>query len=253
VPLTLPVATPEPVEAAAPTSAAITGEIAAGPPLSAPTGQLRSDSDAQRLWSAVQRSWKDSKNLRLLSLVSTSQARLDSQTQGLLIELPSSAGFTLNALRQPENLEVIQQTIQQVQGAPVALSWQLGFADPESWQTAMTSVLNQAADRDAERARARRQTFSSPAADANEPAAAPTAPIPPDLRAESETVLTTESVSSANGSSADHPPAAPEISAEPAPSAAPAITAQDLLSQTFGDAVRIQPLPADGHPPQAAV
>jgi hypothetical protein len=82
--------------------------------------------NVRRLWTQLTKELVQAKKRSIATMLGGSQAHLDSETEGLLIELPDDAAFNKQQLERLENKEQLSIFVQQVFGSNLPVNFILG-------------------------------------------------------------------------------------------------------------------------------
>ncbi|MDR3052932.1 MAG: DNA polymerase III subunit gamma/tau [Coriobacteriales bacterium] len=107
-------------------------------PASAPAAEAQPATPAaftpdtvRRLWAAVEKETK-AKRKNIAMMFGGSKAHLNPDGSGLLIELPTDAGFSKTTLERPEHTELVSQIVAHVFGQPLRVTYTLGAPSEQS-------------------------------------------------------------------------------------------------------------------------
>ncbi|MDR1422839.1 MAG: DNA polymerase III subunit gamma/tau [Coriobacteriales bacterium] len=107
-------------------------------PASTPSIPLTPQS-VERLWGELVPRLNQMKKLRLATLFGGSHARLDASGEGLVVELPSDAGFAKSTFENPENKTLLTTLLFEISGSKPSLTFVLANATPASASPPVTA------------------------------------------------------------------------------------------------------------------
>ena len=99
-----------------------------------------SEADVLRLWQSVTRSLRSSGNKRLESLLNNARPVFSEGTGRLVLELPTTAGFTMSSLQRPDNLSALEKLVEEAFGASLPIGFVLGYGQALSWSSSQEAA-----------------------------------------------------------------------------------------------------------------